>query len=508
MQAYIEQHRLADAEPCAVFEHACRNASVARVPYQTFNGAPALTQPVIEYAREHRLDVDVQYADGQTPLTLCMKRRWWLLGLCLVQHGADVNRRTPLHLVDLDNELRGVWLSILFTGELDVTRVLPSQSPETFRALAWYVMHTDFDSNEMLFSLLSFDLEVWFAHEPRTPFEVVCRQLPYHQTEVMAQRFLRLLPPLIKENACEPSALSHLMAYPWDESELKFFLPLLDALVPRCTRVDFVYVFGRQFEKAPAFLAPYVATLHHGSRRRAVKRMLRKRESKKGQWRSPAGHGRHQFVSGYCPTPCADWTWRQLVDVQSFRGFQSECLIGQKCPMTQGVIPTKSLRLFVSDTSIAVLLLRTSKTTKELIRWDTATDEFTPGQWLAARHKQLDDVRAAISGDGVFFGYTYFTYQQREEISYCVKSVVPNFTAHTICRNERSHWETGQWDNTYRFSTPFPYTDRRGRVITSEGARLYADGELLYDAGDHEFVARKPMDVHGGPAEFPPAVWK
>lgn len=177
--------------------------------------------------------------------------------------------------------------------------------------------------------------------------------------------------------------------------------------------------------------------------------------------------------------------------------------------MTQ---PIKYFYLYPSlNFSISVLLLRTSKHSIEMIRWDTDTDHFIQGQWLASKHKNLDKNRAMISGDGLYFGYTYFTYPPYNggfrERSYKVKSIIPNFTAHSIYENGYGHWEDGSFDDSYRGKVDFPYIDKRSRIITSEGPILYADGNPIYDASDHEFMARHPMLLDGSVATFPDPIW-
>ena len=145
-----------------------------------------------------------------------------------------------------------------------------------------------------------------------------------------------------------------------------------------------------------------------------------------------------------------------------------------------------------------------------MIRWDTATDKFTPGQWMTS-YKHVYMNKCMTSGDGLYFGYIYFTYDKHHipiEISYKVKSQVPNFTAHTIRENHGGHWVDGRWDDTFQEKVDFPYVDQRGRIITYQGAVLYADGEVLYDASDHQFEPRKPMSVDGEPITLDEPIWE
>jgi hypothetical protein len=148
-----------------------------------------------------------------------------------------------------------------------------------------------------------------------------------------------------------------------------------------------------------------------------------------------------------------------------------------------------------------VLLFRKEKRDKvEMIRWDTNTDTFIAGQWLMK--KAIDFKNSFLSADGLSFHYVYYTYLPTDEFrekSYIVESRVPNFTAEKICYNGRGHWNDAKVneDDIPELEPPFLFVDSIGRTITTNEYIIYADGVQLYDATDHVFIARKPMDIHG-----------
>ena len=128
----------------------------------------------------------------------------------------------------------------------------------------------------------------------------------------------------------------------------------------------------------------------------------------------------------------------------------------------------------------------------------------------------------SLSPDGQYFGYHYEVYTTNIYDSIGVISKVPNFTAlyiqpnfggmwNAVCFEEdgsvidrNSKWEKKS-DIDLRFVTgdirkaPSGFietnlwVDPKGRMIRFEGAKIFADDQLLYDTTDHVFVERKPI---------------
>ena len=207
------------------------------------------------------------------------------------------------------------------------------------------------------------------------------------------------------------------------------------------------------------------------------------------------------------------------------------------------------------DAPIAVLLRRTNKKKDwEMIRWDMETDTFTEGQWLMG--KTMNGRYCQLSADGKYFAYHYDLYGESKQnpsgnwACHGVVSLVPNFTALYFCPNHMGNWEKihfsekGEvafrdmqkksedapplvvWtkdmpivpssyidvDNEENaqalnfhpatiahskakgtFPEFTPWKDHKGRVITTDGGKLLADGVVIYDCTDHVFEARPPM---------------
>lgn len=176
------------------------------------------------------------------------------------------------------------------------------------------------------------------------------------------------------------------------------------------------------------------------------------------------------------------------------------------------------------DAPIVVILRRGIKrTTWELIRWNLETDTFQEGQWLL--HKHMNGRYCSLSPDGTYFSYHYDTYGKSGEWTcHSVVSLVPNFTALYFCVEHHGNWEEIQFaeDGCIVFDSsrlekksdidipvvkwkkglaiaPSGYikgaewTDPKGRIITTEEGKLFANGLVLYDTTDHTFVAREPI---------------
>lgn len=212
------------------------------------------------------------------------------------------------------------------------------------------------------------------------------------------------------------------------------------------------------------------------------------------------------------------------------------------------------------DVNIVVILRGHKKTEWEMIRWDLDTDTFTEGQWL--RNKHLDPKSAAISPNGEYFVYGYDVYGKGWQ-SVGVASKVPYFTADYFQEYTggriwfpSTHFDehgrlvdTGTTAKLFQpMNEPFEiieqyklrnpdttlekvndfilvklnrpnqqyqihssiirinsgyahqsFTDPKGRLITSEEGKLFADGELLYDTTDHVFrcVEKDKKEEHG-----------
>ena len=181
------------------------------------------------------------------------------------------------------------------------------------------------------------------------------------------------------------------------------------------------------------------------------------------------------------------------------------------------------------DAPIAVLLRRTNKKKDwEMILWDMDTDTFTEGQWLMG--KTMNGKYACLSADGKYFAYHYDLYgksaQNPSGVWAChgAVSLVPNFTALYFCPDHYGNWEQIQfsengdvvfrqmekksedapslvcWKKGMALVPPSyvdvnsqEWMDHKGRVITTDGGKLLADGVVIYDCTDHVFEARPPV---------------
>ena len=183
-------------------------------------------------------------------------------------------------------------------------------------------------------------------------------------------------------------------------------------------------------------------------------------------------------------------------------------------------MPKPKLYLYkAADAPIAVILRRgTKKSVWEMIRWDLLTDTFTEGQWLT--HKTVHGKDASISADGQLFAYQYDVYGSEYE-SCAVVSRIPNFSAVLFTAQAAGHWDhlgfsadgsvatsieegwvakedsvpnivsyTEKADSGYM---PGPWKDLKDRTIVLDGAKVVADGEVLYDTTDHVFQAKPAL---------------
>ena len=182
------------------------------------------------------------------------------------------------------------------------------------------------------------------------------------------------------------------------------------------------------------------------------------------------------------------------------------------CPSNYSVEPMKRFFIYHAiNASIVVLFRIQDKNKVEMIRWDTTTDTFIAGQWLMK--KRIDFKNSFLSVDGLHFHYVYYTNLPEDnfrEKSFIVQSRVPNFTAVKIHKNGQGHWNNARvnYDDIAMMKLPFVFSDRRGRSITVEGFLIVADGVQIYDATNHVFVARKPIDTYGNIMEHVPApIW-
>lgn len=82
------------------------------------------------------------------------------------------------------------------------------------------------------------------------------------------------------------------------------------------------------------------------------------------------------------------------------------------------------MRIYFSETSIAVIIVSTSRTRHQMVVWNLENDTFQPGQWLL--HKHLRNCH--LSPDGKHFAYTCTMYTPIHE-QYTVICRPPYFTA-------------------------------------------------------------------------------
>lgn len=185
-------------------------------------------------------------------------------------------------------------------------------------------------------------------------------------------------------------------------------------------------------------------------------------------------------------------------------------------------IPKLFLYKAAKANTVVILRRGETKETWEMIRWNLDTDTFTEGQWLIK--KQMNGAYASISPCGRYFGYFYQVYGYVKGVqkyeSCGVVSQVPNFTALYFNGNHGGCWESVRFTEKGEVvSSPMEkkgdvelpiaphtatlassgyidkpsWTDPKGRIITTEGAKLLADGIVIYDTTDHKFVARSPQ---------------
>lgn len=97
--------------------------------------------------------------------------------------------------------------------------------------------------------------------------------------------------------------------------------------------------------------------------------------------------------------------------------------------MTAPRPPARLSVIFAREAPVAAVLRTGPARHSRLIRWDTATDTFTDGQWV--KHKIYPE-RAALSPDGrhlVYFAYLFHLRDGRPGGGFTVVSQVPYFTA-------------------------------------------------------------------------------
>ncbi len=186
---------------------------------------------------------------------------------------------------------------------------------------------------------------------------------------------------------------------------------------------------------------------------------------------------------------------------------------------------------------VAILRRGTQRNEWELIKWDLTTDSFTEGQWL--RGKVMNGKYSAISPDGQFFAYHYDIYPMENDKqtfdSHGVVSRLPNFTALYFKPNFGGNWAdigfdmnssivysgmTGvetlekkgnedipfvDWRSAVKAPTGYiqesrlregaeePFVDHKGRVITTQDAKILVNNQVIYDTTDHVFVAKPPV---------------
>ena len=186
-------------------------------------------------------------------------------------------------------------------------------------------------------------------------------------------------------------------------------------------------------------------------------------------------------------------------------------------------LKVKMVKLFLfkaRDAPIVVILRRVkqhSRTLWQLIRWNTDTDTFQPGQWLKCA-QQMRAGYCSLSPDGKHFAYSYSILGGiRAYESNGIVSVVPYFTATMFAEEFGGAWNcitfhtNGQpmctlqtpitykrpsalkqveWDKSSQYTGYIESgscTDSQGRIITVDEGRVLADGAILYDTTDHVF---------------------
>lgn len=186
-------------------------------------------------------------------------------------------------------------------------------------------------------------------------------------------------------------------------------------------------------------------------------------------------------------------------------------------------MPTPKLYLYrARDVPIVAILRRgLQRDDWELIKWDLDTDTFIEGQWLT--HKQMNGKFCAISPNGKYFAYHYNEYIQNMYSGAAAISHLPNFTAiyytdtfpgywdsvgfntdNSVCVAAEKGWKLKTEDFELKTSltqnfVPSGYIasevwiDSKGRSITTEKGKVYANGKLLYDTTTHMFLPKLPQ---------------
>ena len=171
------------------------------------------------------------------------------------------------------------------------------------------------------------------------------------------------------------------------------------------------------------------------------------------------------------------------------------------------------------DTPIIVIIRRESKTTLELIVWNTDTDTFTRGQWL--KHIISNCRYFSISPDGSHLAYFYTSLKTPDKwTSHAVISKLPYFSAsfhtkehsgmydrvsfdlegnfmHTsseLVKKAPSELIQVPWNKDKLFSgyQEEPFMDSRGRLITKEAFKILVDGVVILDTSEDVFHPLPP----------------
>lgn len=191
-------------------------------------------------------EVGKVYEDGMTPLMLAANGGLWCCAPHLMIEGADVNECSRgMYAVDFVDDCgeptrrHAIMCSMFGSGlRLDTIK---GNTHDVYRHALWYVLFVVRDDNYFFFRFARRTrLDQFFDDAPWTPFEQMCRlmSLARYQTQVDVERFMYLLPDHVTYKWRGGTALHLLMrAYPWAE-ERAFMLPLVHALLTRCTQAD------------------------------------------------------------------------------------------------------------------------------------------------------------------------------------------------------------------------------------------------------------------------------